>query len=320
LLTAPSFFHTQLFRRDIPTLCREMHFAPDSEKDEDTRDSSVGMKSSGGARSILQVPSLGSVVGTENHGGSRLPEGRSQQPDASLMGYRSVPGFGGRPNPMSWMQDGRQHQQHHQQQQHPQQQQQHHQQHQHQQQEAAFWMAAQAGAAMRQHPGPHGNMPVPPPPSSYAPVGIRSGRGAARLPAPRRTEASSSAAASASSPVPTSTTSRPSYPVSNRGKGSRNNASRRVTPPSQASEVVASTTVSGAQVQVQPITGLIGGGIVNTLVAVDKGGVKVVQQPPSILKRKFTFADSSKPAVPVSVITEEKKDDDDDDNSGSCIA
>jgi hypothetical protein len=39
----------------------------------------------------------------------------------------------------------------------------------------------------------------------------------------------------------------------------------------------------------------------------------VVQQPPSILKRKFTFADSSKPAVPVSVITEAKKDD-----SGSC--
>jgi hypothetical protein len=51
------------------------------------------------------------------------------------------------------------------------------------------------------------------------------------------------------------------------------------------------------------------------LSCVDEGGVKVIQQPPSILKRKFTFADSSKPAVPVSVITEEKKDD-----SGSCHA
>jgi hypothetical protein len=292
------------------------------------------MKNSGGAHAILQVPSLGSVVGTENHGGSRLPEGRSQQPDASLLGYRSSPGFGGRPNPMSWMQDGRQHQQqhhqqqqhhHHQQQQHHQQHHQHQQNHQHQQQEAAFWMAAQAGAAMRQHPAPHGNMPVPPPPTSYAPVGIRSGRGAARLPAPRRTESSSSATASlsacASAPVPTST-SRPSYPVSNRGKGSRNNASRRGSPPN-ASEVVASATVSGAQVQVQPITGLTSGGTLNILAAVDKGAVKEVplQQPPSILKRKFMFADSSKPAVPVpgSVITEEKKDEDDDDDSGSYI-
>jgi hypothetical protein len=220
---------------------------------------------------------------------------------------------------MNWMQDGRQ-QHHHQQQQqyhHQQQhQQQHHQQQQqhHQQQEAAFRMANQGAPAMRQHPSTHGNMPVPP--TTYAPIGIRSGRGAARLPAPRRPEAASSvstpASTSATASVSAAVTSRPTYPVSNRGKG-RHNASRRVPSP-QVSEAVANANVSGAVAQA--FTETMVGAVANTnanantpAVVVDKGiNVKIQQvQPPSILKRKFSSVESSKPAVPV---MEEKKDDD----------
>jgi hypothetical protein len=51
---------------------------------------------------------------------------------------------------------------------------------------------------------------------------------------------------------------------------------------------------------------------ISVVVVVDKG-VKV-QQPPSILKRKFSLVDSSKPAVPA--MEEEKKDN--DDSSGSA--
>jgi hypothetical protein len=292
-----------------------MHFAPASEKDDDTIDSPVATKNSGGARSILQVPSLGSVGGTESHGG-RQPEGRSQQPDVSPLEYRSVPGFVGRPNPMNWMQDGRQQQQHHHQQQHQyhhqQQQHYHHQQQQHQQQQEAAFRMANRGAGMRQYPNTHGNMPVPP--RTYSPVGIRSGRGAARLPAPRRPEATPSApaVASATAPAP-APTSRPSYPVSNRGKGSRHNASRRVSSP-QGSEAVANATVSGAVADV--FTESTGGAVATpntSAVVVDMDVKQVVQQvqPTSILKRKFSSIDSSKPVVSVPAM-EEKKDDDDD--------
>lgn len=306
-----------------------MHFAPAFDKDDDTKDSPVATRASG-ARSILRVPSLGSACGTESHGG-RLPEVGCQQPDVSPPGYRSAPGFGYRPDPMSWLQDRHQQhphqQQHHQQ--HPHQQQRQHQQHQHQQyhhqhqqhhhqqqhqQEAAFWMANQGGA-MRQHPSTHGNMPVP---TTYSPVGIRSGRGAARLPVPRRSEALPSATASASTSAsalaPTGTsTSRPSYPVSNRGKGSRHNASRRGSP-------VANATVSGAVAQafIERVTvadGCNNATRNNTSAEVFDKSVKQVQQPPtSILKRRFSSVACSKPAGPA---MEEKKDDDD---SGSVSA
>jgi hypothetical protein len=303
------FFHTQLFRRDIPTLCREMHFAPASEKDDDTIDSPVATKNSGGARSILQVPSLGSVGGTESHGG-RPQERRSQQPDVAQLGYRSAPVFGSRPNPMNWTQDGRQqhHYQQQQQQQQYHQQQQNHQQHQQQQQEA-FWMANQGGA-MRQHPDTHVKRPMPP--MTYSLVSIRSGRGAARLPAPRRPEATPSASASASASAPTSA-SRPSYPVSNRGKGSRHKGSRRVSSP-KGSEAVANANVSGAIAQA--FTKTIVSAVVTpntSAVLVDKGVKQVAHQvqPLSILKRKLSSVDSSKPAIEA---MEEKKDDVDDDN------
>lgn len=172
-------------------------------------------------RSILQVPSLGSAC-SETHNRMNMPrdDGRLQNMQLAhrgLVGRLPVMRSWGPephgPGPQHypehfWMGHPAQHAQHHhhrQQQQQQQMQSHHHHFHQQQQQMQAQQRSMMGSVATAA--------------TSYSGASIRSGRGAARLPAPRRLSAATQQQAQPS---------RPTFSVSNRGKG----GNRRVGSPS----------------------------------------------------------------------------------------
>jgi len=173
MLTYKSFTILQLFRRGLPNLAREIQYCPLD--DEDSKSAKTDVADGEGARRILQVPSLTSTAGTaETHHTTRED---SESSPAHLRKTMTMP-VGHSPI-QTW--PGMQY--------------------------AGIPYRSDEMEAWQYH------YSVPPPAQyrpPYSPVRIRSGRGAARLAASRKTLS-----------PPTTTLHR--FPVSNRGSkaGSR---------------------------------------------------------------------------------------------------